>query len=126
MMVPTSPAKLVEVRVSGLESPFVEQKDKRGRLAKIFSCCYSSQDNKMDPVYYDENFVVENGPFKPTQSCGQSTSPPSPLLMSSYGKFEEKNSVEEGNEDRNATNNCSEGKEESGLVISNNSKSCLM
>lgn len=117
MMVPTSPARLVEVKMDGFETPFVEQEDKRWRLVKIFSCC-SSHKNEIEPAYYGESFVTEHGPFNPTQSFGQLTSPPpSPLFMDSDGKIDVKSSNDEGTSYGGVHRNCDEDVEERLILV---------
>lgn len=84
-MVPTSPAKLIEIKIDELESPFVDQQSKGWKITKMFSCCTSSsKGTQMEPVY-----CSEDGPFRPTQSSDHLASPPpSPILMGSCEKLE--------------------------------------
>ena len=122
-MVPTSPARLVEVKIDGFEAPFVEQEDKRWKIVRMFSCC-SSHESKMDPVYYDDGFVTEHGPFNPTQSCGQlTTPPPSPLFMDSDGKIDLKCSGDEGTEYGGVHNDRSVDMEERLVLVQTQAKS---
>lgn len=114
MMVPTSPAKLIEVKIDSLVSPFVEEEENKGKwkFVKIFSCCSSSNNEEIDPVYYGESFGIEQGPFRPTQSCDQLVSPPpTPMAMSPDGSTEGKCLKDSVNRYGNVYDSCDESRD---------------